>query len=181
MKKRINRSTRFYHGCMFFSLLILLLNVSLAFADGMIIPRPRPEEPQLPPLAVKYHHVQIEIDNQVAKTSISTEIEKFKPKLSGWTAEVKNEALKFIEQLEARGGTNINDALLSALQMIWTTTKPSMIIFLTDGLPTVGEQDIKKITANATEANKQNTRIFVFGVGNGMRSLLKKNEIQKSR
>ncbi|MFH1562385.1 MAG: hypothetical protein ABIF11_03060 [Nitrospirota bacterium] len=41
----------------FLGWLILFLNVSLAFADGMIIPRLRPEEPPLPPWAVKYHHV----------------------------------------------------------------------------------------------------------------------------
>lgn len=55
---------------MLFSLLILALNASITFADGIIIPRPRPGEPILPPLAIKYHHVHIEINNQVAKTDI---------------------------------------------------------------------------------------------------------------
>jgi Ca-activated chloride channel family protein len=39
-------------------------------ADGFIIPRPpRPGE-TVPPLAVKYHRVQVEITNQVAKTTV---------------------------------------------------------------------------------------------------------------
>ncbi len=38
-------------------------------ADGFIIPRGRPGE-SIPPLTVKYHHVTVEIANQVAKTSI---------------------------------------------------------------------------------------------------------------
>ena len=39
------------------------------FADGFIIPMPRPGE-KIPPLTVKYHRVKVEIINQVAKTSI---------------------------------------------------------------------------------------------------------------
>ena len=39
------------------------------FADGFIIPSHRPGEVILP-LTVKYHHVQVEIINQVARTSI---------------------------------------------------------------------------------------------------------------
>lgn len=38
-------------------------------ADGFIIPDPRPGEP-VPPLSVKYHHVKVEIVDQVAKTSV---------------------------------------------------------------------------------------------------------------
>ena len=38
-------------------------------ADGFIIPNPRHGE-NIPPLSVKYHHVTVEIVNQVAKTSV---------------------------------------------------------------------------------------------------------------
>jgi Ca-activated chloride channel family protein len=38
-------------------------------ADGFIIPNPQPGQ-TIPPLSVKYHHVKVEIVNQVAKTSI---------------------------------------------------------------------------------------------------------------
>ena len=40
-----------------------------------------------------------------------------------------------------------------------------MLVFLTDGLPTVGEQNADKIAANAKKANVENLRIFPFGVG----------------
>ena len=43
--------------------------VSTASADGIIIPRHRPGE-HIPPLWVKYHHVTVEIRDQVARTSI---------------------------------------------------------------------------------------------------------------
>jgi len=47
-----------------------ILIPSALFADGFIIPRPPRPGDQVPPLSVKYHHVTVEIANQVAKTSI---------------------------------------------------------------------------------------------------------------
>jgi Ca-activated chloride channel family protein len=38
-------------------------------ADGFIIPSPRPGQ-DIPPLSVKYHHVTVEVIDQVAKTSV---------------------------------------------------------------------------------------------------------------
>ena len=52
----------------FFIVLFNFLTADL-FADGFIIPKPRPGE-RIPPLTVKYHRVNVEIINQVAKTSI---------------------------------------------------------------------------------------------------------------
>jgi Ca-activated chloride channel family protein len=49
--------------------------------------------------------------------------------------------------------------------MIQQEERPSYILFLTDGLPTVGVTDIAEILRNVGRANSRNTRIFVFGVG----------------
>jgi Ca-activated chloride channel homolog len=73
-------------------------------------------------------------------------------------------ALSFVDRCEADGGTNINDALRTALKQIEGNGRASFIIFLTDGLPTVGETDINRILENVKRAN-HSTRIFVFGVG----------------
>jgi len=57
------------------ALLIALIGLGLAAgpaalrADGFIIPDRRPGE-RVPPLSVKYHHVSVEIVNQVARTSV---------------------------------------------------------------------------------------------------------------
>jgi Ca-activated chloride channel family protein len=40
------------------------------FADGFIIPRPPRQGDAITPLSVKYHHVTVEIRNQVAKTTV---------------------------------------------------------------------------------------------------------------
>jgi Ca-activated chloride channel family protein len=39
------------------------------FGDGFIIPKQDPHQ-EIPPLTVKYHRVQVEVDNQVARTSV---------------------------------------------------------------------------------------------------------------
>lgn len=92
-------------------------------------------------------------------------IRPFKTGLIRATGEDVRAALSFVDGTEADGGTNINDALLTALRQIENAEGPSFIIFLTDGLPTVGETDINNILANIKNANKSSTRLFVFGVG----------------
>lgn len=81
------------------------------------------------------------------------------------TAANKEKALEFVKEIEDSGGTNINDALLRALQMIEGGERPDYILFLTDGRPTTGVTDTGEILKNIKRANKFNTRIFVFGVG----------------
>ena len=77
----------------------------------------------------------------------------------------KAKAVKFIEGLNARGGTNINEALQTALKKKPDPKRPRIIVFLTDGLPTVGEQNVDSIIANVKKAKQDSIRIFTFGVG----------------
>ena len=42
---------------------------------------------------------------------------------------------------------------------------PTYIIFLTDGIPTVGNTNIDQIISNTTKLNENRARLFVFGVG----------------
>jgi Ca-activated chloride channel family protein len=74
-------------------------------------------------------------------------------------------ALRFVDEVEDSGGTNINDALLQALEMIEPGEGPNYILFLTDGLPTVGITGTAEIMKNINKANELKTRIIVFGVG----------------
>jgi len=75
----------------------------------------------------------------------------------------------FVKSIEAEGGTDIHGALDAALKMFPTTPSDgvqNMTIFLTDGLPTVGETDDAKITADARALSRaRNVRLFDFGVG----------------
>ena len=79
---------------------------------------------------------------------------------------------KWIEDIKAVGGTNINDALLDALKMLGKPegNRARQIVFLTDGQPTVGETDVAQILKNVRakkdiDSKDELTRLFVFGVG----------------
>jgi Ca-activated chloride channel family protein len=70
----------------------------------------------------------------------------------------------FIAKLEAAGGTNISRALQEALAGA-DPIRPTIVIFMTDGLPTVGETDPDSIVASVTSAAPNSARVFTFGVG----------------
>ncbi len=73
----------------------------------------------------------------------------------------------FVKALRPVGGTNINQSLLASLRQFSETDRerPKMLVFLTDGLPTVDETNVTKIIDNVRKATKPGVRLFTFGVG----------------
>jgi Ca-activated chloride channel family protein len=105
--------------------------------------------------------------------SFNSTIQSFQGELQ-WagTDEIEN-ARYFINNLNASGGTNINEALLRALNMKREQDqRPFSVVFLTDGLPTEGVSDIKDIIQNVKKVNTQQVRIFNFGVGYDVNTFL---------
>jgi Ca-activated chloride channel family protein len=80
-------------------------------------------------------------------------------------------AASWVQRLEATGGTDINLALLEALAMA-ETERPTMVLFLTDGLPTEGEVEIPRIINNVADTAPENVRLFAFGVGDDVDAIL---------
>jgi len=76
----------------------------------------------------------------------------------------RDEGKEFVKGLESLGGTDINRALLEAVEMA-DPDRPTTVIFLTDGLATSGVEDTGKILENVAETAPENLRIFSFGVG----------------
>ncbi|MCG3177897.1 MAG: hypothetical protein BIFFINMI_00219 [Phycisphaerae bacterium] len=85
-----------------------------------------------------------------------------------------DKALTMLDRVDARGGTNIHDALETGLRMAASAdtrarglkiAPPKYILFLTDGLPTIGTTDEKTILKDTVEANKINARVFAMGIG----------------
>jgi uncharacterized protein YegL len=97
--------------------------------------------------------------------SFSGEEHLMKASLIEADREGKQAGVKFIENLQAEGGTNINDSLVTAFKQFQSGDRPAMIVFLTDGLPTVGTTDVQQIIKNVANGNKANVRLFSFGVG----------------
>ena len=81
------------------------------------------------------------------------------------TTEGKKRGEEFVKKLTPNGGTNINDALRAAMRQFDSSEKPKMLVFMTDGLPTVGESNVEKIIQNSKETKVEGLRIFTFGVG----------------
>ncbi|GIV21338.1 MAG: hypothetical protein KatS3mg023_3089 [Armatimonadota bacterium] len=84
------------------------------------------------------------------------------------TRENVDKAVREVEALTAQGGTNIADALREALRLFpqEETNSLQAVVFLTDGLPTVGETDPNRILNAVSELNpNRRIRIFSFGVG----------------
>jgi len=91
-----------------------------------------------------------------------------------------DEARRFIDDLRAVGGTNIDLALTEALAMA-DGERPQIIIFLTDGLPTEGVTESDRIVANVSRQASENVRIFTFGVGDDVNTFLLDTIAQDNR
>jgi len=71
----------------------------------------------------------------------------------------------FVKALRPVGGTNINQSLLASLRQFSESDRPKILVFMTDGLPTVDETNISKIIDNVHKATRSGIRLFSFGVG----------------
>ncbi|HEY8560833.1 MAG TPA: VIT and VWA domain-containing protein [Pyrinomonadaceae bacterium] len=77
----------------------------------------------------------------------------------------KKRGEEFIKRLQPTGGTNINDSLIASLKQFEKNERPKMLVFMTDGLPTVGETSAERIVSNLKAAKNVDVRIFPFGFG----------------
>jgi Ca-activated chloride channel family protein len=94
--------------------------------------------------------------------SFSTAVNSFRSTMQDTDA--IPEAHDWLDRLSAQGSTDINRALLDALSLS-DTDRPTILIFLTDGLPTYGLTDTDAILDNIGRNMTDNIRLFSFGVG----------------
>jgi Ca-activated chloride channel family protein len=103
----------------------------------------------------------------------STEARTYSESLVKVSPESQKGALKYIERIEARGGTAIAEALERALGMFGADPgRVPILVFMTDGLPTIGERDPDAILKGVKDRNKGNVRAFAFGVGHDVNTRL---------
>lgn len=83
--------------------------------------------------------------------------------------ENRKAALEFADDLAARGGTAMAKALETAFGHLAAEGHPAgrmpMLLFATDGLPTIGEREPAKILARVKSLNTPKVRLFAFGEG----------------
>ena len=110
----------------------------------------------------------------------STETESLFGNLKSANKKNLNLAKDFIQNIEAGGGTAIDEALLEAIKTstsknVKDSKRPRQIIFITDGRPTIGETRTDKIIDRIIKTHhpiKKNTRIFSFGIGTDINTKL---------
>jgi Ca-activated chloride channel family protein len=121
---------------------------------------------------LKYCVQKLNARDEFNVVRFSTDVEALfeKPQLAT-EAHVKK-AVEFVGTLEAVGGTAIDEAMTRALKDGANRgDRPHMVMFITDGHPTVGETDEGAISKNAKTAN-QGSRVFTFGVGDDLNARL---------
>uniref|UniRef100_A0A8B9HKR2 Inter-alpha-trypsin inhibitor heavy chain 2 n=1 Tax=Astyanax mexicanus TaxID=7994 RepID=A0A8B9HKR2_ASTMX len=83
------------------------------------------------------------------------------------------EAKKYIQNIKPNGGTNINEAILKAVQILMKAHNQgmldprsvSMIILVSDGDPTVGEIKLSVIQKNVKKVMREEFSLFSLGIG----------------
>jgi Ca-activated chloride channel family protein len=103
--------------------------------------------------------------------AFSSAVRNFRPGFVPATAENIAAARRFAENLTANGGTNIEGALNAVLDRAASEERLTIIIFLTDGIPSVGEQAPDRI-AEAAGSRIGRNRIFTVGVGHDVNTYL---------
>jgi Ca-activated chloride channel family protein len=117
--------------------------------------------------ALKYCLKNLAANDRFALINFSTLVHNYSMQLLPATAEEIAKATKWVDKLQASGGTAIDDALSAALALrTEDASRPFTVVFFTDGEPTIGETNLDKILDNVAKKNTASTRIFTFGVVN---------------
>ncbi len=122
--------------------------------------------------ALKFGIGSLNASDRFNIVTFSTEARRFRDGLVGVSQDTKAAALSFIARQSAAGGTNIYDALKDALASFQGGDRPRYLVFLTDGLPTVGETDPGRILRDTVAGNTLKVRLFTFGVGYDVNTFL---------
>lgn len=123
--------------------------------------------------ALKYCINSLGENDRFSMLNFATSVSLFRDEFVSANEEFKNTGRKWIEALDSTGGTAIRDALLAALEIKGNDpSRPFVIVFFTDGMPTIGETNPEKITRDVLSKIKPNTRIFTFGVGDDVNATM---------
>lgn len=102
----------------------------------------------------------------------STEANALFTELKDASQASRQDARKFVESMDAIGGTNIDEALQLAFRQKTSANRPFFVIFLTDGKPTIGETNTDALLKKAAGYNGSQTRVFTFGIGTELNTRL---------
>ncbi len=97
--------------------------------------------------------------------AFASTVEQFSPQWERGNDLNLEKAKRFVNRLDASGGTNISSALERAFLLPTHTNRPTYLLLLTDGNPTEGISDWNSLIAWARKQNESKFHIYAFGVG----------------
>lgn len=101
----------------------------------------------------------------------ATDVNSFRDGFVAATPENIREARRYLDALRADGSTNISGALEEALSVRTDGERLPLVVFLTDGEPTVGERNPDAIAGIAAR-RRGDARVFTIGVSADVNSSL---------
>jgi Ca-activated chloride channel family protein len=132
--------------------------------------------------ALKYCLNSLTPKDRFGLINFATTVTKYTPGLVAASKDQVEQARKWVDGLEATGGTAIDEAMKEALDLRpKDDSRTFTIVLLTDGQPTIGETDPEKILKNVAARNSANTRIFTFGVGDDVNATMLDTLADQSR
>ena len=102
-------------------------------------------------------------DDRFRVIDFSTDVRSYRDQFVMATRENVRDARRYIDVLRAEGSTNISGALEAALSARSSGERLSLVVFLTDGEPTVGERNAERIAELAARSRGE-SRVFAIGV-----------------
>ena len=103
--------------------------------------------------------------------AFSSAVRSFRADFVPASAASVREARSFIDGLTADGGTNIEAALDAGLGHRTDEGRLGLVVFMTDGLPSVGERSPERLADRAAE-RLAGARVFAVGVGHDVNTYL---------
>ncbi|MFZ5469513.1 MAG: VIT domain-containing protein [Myxococcota bacterium] len=123
--------------------------------------------------SLKYCVTRLNPQDKFNVVRFSTDVEALFEAPAQATSAAIEKAVSFVSSMEALGGTAIDEAMRRALKDgVGASQSPHIVMFITDGQPTVGETDESHIAQNARAASGGRSRVFTFGVGEDLNARL---------
>jgi Ca-activated chloride channel family protein len=107
-------------------------------------------------------------DDRFRLIDFSSDVRTFRDDFVAATSANVRDAGRYLDALEAVGGTNIEGALREAIRPTVARERLPVVLFVTDGEPTIGDQNpdhLAAIAATGTTSADTHRRIFTFGLG----------------
>ncbi len=124
--------------------------------------------------ALRYGVRSLSPGDRFAIVTFATEPRTFRDALVPASKDEVEAALAFIDGIQAVGGTAIDEALARSLAFLadGDAARPGVVLFATDGCPTIGERDPAAILARSKGLAPARVRLFSFGVGHDVNTRL---------